>query len=176
MYEPDHDLAFLATGLDVLESFLITDDIFTAMGGDLPMLTIGGLLLAIRRIKAVGYGARTNANLMRLETIRTKWRSAWTLKAEREIRARYYQWKDYLQETLEKGEVAYYSQQVTWRVMLKLLQEEIDPVLWEKHKLKELDSIHKNTWRTGRFVWDPILIPGFPEGEYWFLYGEMKIA
>lgn len=176
------DLAFVQTGLEELEAYLLSDELFWPLSGpaSLPRLTPGGLLLALRRLDGRSISPAEAAQVTGLETrlgaARSKWRSAWEKKTRREVRARLDLWKNYLADYQQSPEAQAenYPQQVQWRVILQLLSGELSTPLSEYQILPELDKMMQPFWLPGNFVWEPELKAVFLETEFWFLYGRLK--
>ncbi len=53
MPTPAQDLSFFQAGLESLETYLLSEGLFWPLAGDLPRLTVGGMLLAGKRIEAL---------------------------------------------------------------------------------------------------------------------------
>ena len=174
MPSPFQDISYFRAGLESLERYLLSDELFWSLDGDLPKLTIGGMLLDGKRLSVVSNQHEWTILSDRLDFLRSKWRSAWERKAGHEIHARLNLWKNYLQELREKFDPDNYSQQVQWRVMLQLLGCESPALAEELKTLPVLDSILKSHWLPGGFIWDVKLSIAFPEGQYWYLYGSLK--
>jgi hypothetical protein len=174
MPTPAQDISFFQAGLESLEAYLLSEELFWPLTGNLPRLTVGGMLLAGKRIEVRAAGGWTRLSV-RLEAVRTKWRSAWERKAGREVHARLDLWKGYLEEVARKSpDPGLYSQQVRWRVMLQLLGDEFSAPPRELEAVRGLDAILRTAWLPGAFVWEAGLSCAFPEPGYWFLYGKLK--
>lgn len=175
-------MAFLTAGAEQIEEYLLSDELYWPLSGPkhLPRLTIGGLLLAARRLRARKLSGAEAAQVTglenRLEAIRSKWRSAWERKCRREVHARLDLWQNYLADTRQSPETLAqdFPQQVQWRVILHLLSNELTAPLPEAEALAGLDTMLKEFWLPGEFVWDTELAGEFPQAEFWFLYGKLK--
>jgi len=170
------DISYFQAGIESLEAYLLSEELFWPLAGDQPRLTIGGMLLAGKRLKVRAEAGMWVALLARLEAVRSKWRSAWERKAGREIHARLILWKNFLDELRQNSDPGVYSQQVQWRVMLQLLGGGLLIPPHELEALSGLDAILKTFWIPGAFVWEADLSPAFPEPDYWFLYGKLKAS
>jgi hypothetical protein len=137
--------------------------------GQLPRLTIGGLLLAQKRLQA---GNRRTHLFPKLDSVKTKWYAAWTKKSAREIESRLALWRNYLNDYQNKpAEYATdYVNEVRWRVMLELLVDEMDEMPPE---LISLDQLLRTKLKESNFIWDVHLQNEFPENKFWFLYGKL---
>lgn len=176
------NLTYVQAGLEELENYLLSDNLYWPLDGDnsLQRLTIGGLLLGLIRIQAEqqGGGQSTQADRLvnRLDVVRTKWKAAWEKKCRSEIHTRLTLWKNYLLDYRQSPELEaeMYPQQVQWRVYLQLLIKETDYQPEEIKQLTNLDAMVKSAWLPGSFIWEPNLATALPEPEYWFLYGRLK--
>jgi hypothetical protein len=184
-----YDLGFIQAGVDLLEDYLLSKDIYWPLGKnpphgkpDYPSFTLGSLLLARARAFARALSGQNQDRLshleIQLEAIRGKWRVAWGKKAAQEYRARLNLWRDFLEEYRHDPEAngRRYSYEVGRRVMLELLETEADEILVAEKKLSSsLDQYLKAVLLPGNFIWEQDLIAGFPETSYWYLYGELKV-
>ncbi len=176
------DLVFVRAGLDTLEAYLLSDELYWPLSGpaSLSRLTIGGLLLAVKRSSVRSTSPADAAGLSdlesRLDRARLKWRSAWENKCRREMHARLGLWQNYLVDYRQSPgiQLESYPQQIQWRVILHLLSVEFRVPPKEVEILPELDKMVKSFWLPGDFVWELDLAPAFQASEFWFLYGKMK--
>jgi len=163
------DRAYYESGIEDLENYLLATELYWPSRAPVPgltQLTPGGLLLVRARLtgwKATGLAASD----ARLDALRSKWRSAWEGKTRREVRARSERWREFLSGYRDdpRGVTRLYPQHVRQRAILALLGEASDP----------MDGWLKELWRDGEFVWDANLQEGFPQTEFWFLYGKINI-
>jgi hypothetical protein len=174
--------------INVLEQYLLSDEIYWATGanpppGDppYPQLTLGGVLLAQARLNARRESGDLIPELtrleMRLDTIISKWKVAWIKKASREFLGRLKLWRDYLEEYRANPDDNYdrYAYEVTRRVMLHLLKPfAIQISEAEKELFAGLDKLLAAMFVRSDFIWDESLIPGFPQADFWYLYGHLR--
>jgi uncharacterized protein YukE len=173
----EKDRAYLEAGIPELEHYLLSDELYwpiTARGYDLPRLTIGGILLAKKRLQA--RGERIEALQARLDAVRSKWRTAWETKAGREFKSRFGLWKNYLTDYRQnpEGHADAYAHEVSNRVLLQLLSIELPSAPPERESLSQLDGLLRASFAAGDFIWEPALQPGFPREANWFLFGKLK--
>lgn len=173
----EQDRQFLLAGIPELQAYLLSKELYypiTARGLNLPRLTLGGLLLALARLR----GANQAADLEgAVEAIRLKWRSAWEAKAGREVRARLALWQNYLADVRQNPDqhAPYYRQEVRVRAMLDLLLAELPQPVSEVTTLNELDHRLRRMLIPGQFVWEPVVQPAFPIETFWYLYGTLQV-
>lgn len=179
MYNPTSDLAFFEAGIAELHDYLLSDILYWKLSGrqraELPMLTIGGLLLARKRLQAAP-SPTLDALDFEMQAQRLKWQAAWERKIRHEVRARTELWHNFLSEYRHAPDqhAASYPQEVRWRVMMHLLLEELNDLPAEAEVLIELDRILRLSFIPNRFIWDPDLLPFFERDLYWYLYGVLK--
>ncbi len=176
------DLGYVRTGIQELEDYLLSRELFWPLSGgkDPPRLTLGGLLLSCVRLQARATSLKKAADLHQMELalgeIRVKWPAAWERKATQEVQARTGLWRDYLRDYQQSPDqpADVYPHEVHGRVMLHLLEKEFKNPLPDFGILDVLDQVVKAAWLPGAFIWDRDLVHGFPEAEYWFLYGKLR--
>ncbi len=188
MPSPQYDLGYLRAGIQILEEYIFSPDIYWSLGisppsGEppYPSLTLGGLLLAQARLRsplAPPEIQRDREALEReLERMIQRWPVAWEKKAKREFHARLFLWRDFLEEYRSKPEnhLDRYSYEVSRRVMLQLLEPYApDLPQAEREMLHGLDTWLRAIFVPGEFIWEPGLITVFPSQPYWYLYGRLR--
>lgn len=172
----EQDRRFLQAGIPELQAYLLSKELYypiTARGMDLPRLTLGGVLLALARLRGAGQSADLEGPV---EAIRLKWRSAWEAKASREVQARLALWQNYLADVRHDPEqhAPHYRQEVRVRTMLDLLLAEVSQSLPQAATLAELDARLRAMLLPGEFVWETAVQPAFPREKFWYLYGTLK--
>jgi len=186
MYQIDQDVTYVQSTVHELEEYLLSDVLFWPLTGKsgkpLPagatQLTIGNLLLSIKRLEAAGElsnRALSEATGLTglVQRVRSQWKSNWDKKASLEIRSRLTQWDHYLAEVASEhgwnhGDYAYNIRQ---RVILELLLGDVDKLMpKEQTYLVVLDQRLRSNTLPSEFVWDEMLRAGFAEQTFWFLY------
>ena len=170
MPTPQADLLYLQTSLPELKNYLLSDILYYPLDGNLPRLTIGGILLSEHRLRD---DKSTTHLIPKLTTVKSAWRVAWTKKSTAELEARLRLWRNYLNDYRKNPEeyAPDYPHEIRWRVMIALLSAEVDKIPAE---IAVLDQLLRTKFISGDFVWDENLRTQFPEDEFWFLYGEIK--
>lgn len=186
----EYDLRYLQAAVDELESYLLSDDLFWPIHGSppsgtqpFPRLTIGALSLAQKRASALARNREDTWQVdqvtRRFEVARQKWRLRWEEKSHRELLSRLLQWRNYLQEYRQEPErhAAYYAYEVRWRVLVELLEMEVDSLNENENELQSgLDLILRAVFLPGNFIWLELLQPAFPSEKYWYLYGQPRAS
>lgn len=188
MSDAEYELRYVKTGLDMLEDYLQSSELYWSTGisarqgqTPYPQMTLGGLLLFMKRASARKLTLAEQAELTglenRLNTVRTHWRTAWGNKATQAFRARLKLWSNFLEDYRQKpgANNDRFRYEVTRRVQLHLLQPDADDRYEaEDNLLIGLDDFLKAVFIPDDFIWEPELADGFPPDPYWYLYGHLK--
>jgi len=183
----EYDLRYLSAGLEQLESYLLSKDLYRPIGinaqrGETPypQLTLGWMLLSRKRAEATATTPSQLSELARLgaglDEIHSRWRTAWGKKAAQEFRSRVKLWGDFLEEYRRdpRANANRYAYEVNRRVLLDILQPEAEALEQADQDLcKTLDGLLQSVFQAGEFVWDTDLTPAFPRQKYWYLYGNL---
>jgi hypothetical protein len=184
MQQFDSDWELLKAGMDELETYILSPVLYWPIShhkpdltGETTRLTIGNLLLSLKRIKSTDREEPCKAEVAKFDgevnRIREKWRSNWSNKAEVEIRSRLDLWTKFVANiTGEPGEYwKSYPYHVRQRVILELLSvETLAPSPQYESTIAGLDARLRAISLKGQFVWDASLINGFPADTFWYLY------
>jgi len=167
----DQDRHLLEAGVQVLSEYLLSPELFYPLGGDLPRLTLGNLLLAQRRSTAAGSELHSNE----IAAVREKWQVAWGQKVSREVHTRLELWRNFLSEypSSAAANADRFPAEIRHRAILQLLSKDVTSAA-ELDQLPGLDSVLKGSWSSGEFVWEKQVSQGFDPIEFWFLYGTLK--
>jgi hypothetical protein len=185
-----YDFGYLTEGIEQFESFLLSKNLFWPISSAppygepaYPRLTIGGFLLSNNRLRARDLDLSQDKILhslqMKIDNFRKRWRSAWENKAHSELKSRFRQWDQYVNELQINPEenIPYYRSEVRVRVLIELLLPEIgstENYYWDQ--LTGLDSLLKSIFTAGTFVWDEEISSGFDEDQYWYLWGFPEVV
>jgi hypothetical protein len=185
-----YDFGYLTEGIEQFESFLLSKNLFWPISSAppygepaYPRLTIGGFLLSNNRLRARDLDLSQEKILhslqMKIDNFRKRWRSAWENKAHSELKSRFRQWDQYVNELQINPEenIPYYRSEVRVRVLIELLLPEIgstENYYWDQ--LTGLDSLLKSIFTAGTFVWDEEISSGFDEDQYWYLWGFPEVV
>ena len=182
------DVALCEAMSDEIKAYLKSNELFwepdrrRAGGADLPKLTLGGLLLARRRLETLRerltpeQGRALGRAGRELAFHRSHWHTRYQTKLARDLRGRLDAWAWYLDDCREQGEsaAAHYARQVEARVKVDLLLEEGDEVGESRQRLVALDGRLRVDFAPGAFCWEESLAAGFEVGRFWYLWGGLK--
>jgi len=191
IYFPDRDLAFLQGAAREFENYLLSQEIYWPLESQhgrpaLPFLSMGGLLLAMVRLRAVCRSLSDpdaeafQRSAARLAALRARWASVMARKIATEARSHLNLWHSFLMDLAESPHSAAdrYPQDVRERVLLSLLATQPESTLLDaahRRAVAELDRELRLRFREGEFVWDSRLTSVFPRSDFWFLYGQPAV-
>ena len=182
------DLAYLQAGIEQLENYLQSKELYYPTGekppaGEppFPRLTPGGLLLTQARLAARDFKSPFLKEFSelneQLDYLNKKWRVAWEKKVVRDFNARLNLWRNFMEDHRKNppGNYDRYAYEVRSRVILDLLAKEEAQIPSEKlETLPNLDKILRAVFIPGDFIWEQELSQGFPPQPYWYLYGSLS--
>ena len=183
-----YELGYLKAGIDILEAYLLSSDLYWTMGASPPpgepafrQLTLGGLLLNEHRLQArhlpPALESERQECYTKLQDFIYHHRVAWERKAAREFQARLKLWTGFLNEYRDdpQNHADRYAYEVERRVMLQLLTPYTrDVPRAEQDMLVSLDRLLETVLLRGSFIWDADVIGSFDQATYWYLYGELR--
>lgn len=184
----EYEFIYLRAALNLLENYLLAKDLYRPINAKAPIgtvpypqLTVGNLLMSLKRLQAYSLTNNQQAELTRIEqqlySLQNRWRVAWEEKSSREFSARLKLWRDFLDEYRSSPEnhADRYHYEISRRVLLELLRLQsgkLPPA--EVEMLSGLDSLLFARFIPGDFIWETELINSFPPQPYWYLYGILK--
>jgi hypothetical protein len=167
----DQDKLFLSAGTLALPDYILSKELFYPLGGDLPRLTLGNLLLAQKRLSGLG----NEGQFLEINAFHEKWPAAWDQKVNQEIHTRLELWNNFLGDyrTSPEMNADRYPVEVRHRAILNLLIHELDKPP-ELDQLPKMDSLLKECLIPGNMVWEKQVEPAFDKFDFWFLYGRLR--
>jgi hypothetical protein len=183
-YDPARDLDVLGAMAAELRDYLVREPLYWRMRapGNYPMLTLGGYLLRLHRVSALG-AQLASAQRDALAAAQAEYQAAtgeWAVHAGRkvvaEVKARAQLLSQYAGE-LQAGSAArgHWAHEAETRTMLHhLLGAARSFAPAERNALAErvtaVDGALQRHLERTRFIGDPLLEPAYPPDEYWWLY------
>lgn len=165
-----------------LTPYIYEDELFGILPGDLPRLTLGGLLMRLARLDVLAdrlpeSQQQTAENARRqLDEVREKWRVHYEKKIAHELRSRMVHLRQFLQEVEENPHrlTPDCPSAMEKRVMIELLKDEAMQLgVWTSELAATLYGIDSQIRRLGEqrdFIWDPAVQDAYPRDKFWFLY------
>lgn len=187
-YDLTSDLRALEAMSDGLVPYVYEDELYGVMPGNLPRLTVGGLLMRLHRLTAIKDQLNASqreiveAAQKKVDEVREKWHVAYTGKIKREFKARAEALEQYLTECVESVRACAenFPSNMEKRVILEQLYQEaiaLDELGDDmKKRLPQLDNGIRRFAEASDFRWDHRLESVYPRDTYWFLYSAVKAA
>ncbi len=178
----ERDVRVLAAMASSLTPYLYEDELYGYLAGNLPKLTLGGLLLRLHRLTCLEerlsaeqqtllHDARIN-----LEAERANWAVHFENKIKRELRARLEALEQFVRECEEDALpcAANYPTQAEKRTIIHHLAEEASEleILEDdvRARLRQVDQKLRALLHEGDFITDEALKPAYPPDVFWWLY------
>ena len=180
------DVRVLAAMASNLTPYLYEQETYGYLSGDLPRLTLGGLLLRLHRLSYLENELDADQqNLVQdarinFEAEQSEWAVHYEAKLQEELRQRIDALDRYLQECGDNGQgcAAEYPSQAEKRTMIEHLRDEAErrDVLTEelRARLKQVDARLQRVLHEGDFIMDDILTSAYPPEKFWWLYGYIE--
>lgn len=181
----EQDLLYVRQSEFDLEKYLLSKEIYWPLqgkiisGSQIPRLTLGELLLSLRRINAYPLQPDEQEQfsilLERIRSLKEHWRTHWENKALAEFPQRFRLWQNYLRDYYQEPGDYYRSfpREVERRAILKVLSDEVVLSRQYKADLESVDTLLNRKFHQDSFVWNEILSSQFPARDFWFLYGSL---
>jgi hypothetical protein len=183
-----YELGYLKAGIESLDAYLLSDDLYWTLSTSSPpgeplfrQLTLGGLLLNEQRLLARHLSPTQDMELRAYSTelreFISRHRVAWERKTSREFQARLKLWGTYLSEYRDDpdNQADRYAYEVERRVMLHLLAPFARDILRaDLELLGSLDKLLEAVFMPGSFVWEAEVTGAFDQADFWYLYGKLR--
>jgi len=174
----DEDRKLVNAAANEFDDFLNSKQLSWRLMGSIGNLSIGTLLLSLRRIKVFlnqSEDIELERSISEIDQIQSKRLSAWSRKIDLEIPYRLRLWENWLEELLEEGALdPSYRAQIRERVVLELLMMEsrtVKPDYFQR--LQQKDQSLRSICVNGHFIWDSKLMEAFDNQSFWFLYVDL---
>lgn len=181
-YSIDRDLREAAAMADALVPYVYEDELYTKLGGHMPSLTLGALLLRLRRLGELS-AQMTDAQRLRWQKIRDRHdavRAEWTQhylgKLAREAESRLKNLDAYFEEfedSPRSAANAYLPEALRRTIIQEILAVLPADVLREaglEARVRKADSRLRRYVEPAPFLWAPALEPVYPPDPFWWLY------
>jgi len=175
-----HEIVQMGASLRV---YLLGDQLYLAVGGGLPQLTLGAFLLRRRRLKHfrdemnAARQAMLDKALGKHEALRRAWPLHYETKLKREASSRLRALHGFFRECEESGGdcAAAYPVEAARRTLVQEILMSMDDFGWDKHELmaavRQSDFALRSWLTASAFIWSPKLASVYPRDVFWWLYG-----
>lgn len=187
-YKYSHDLEIVSSMLERLENYLLSDEVYGNQGmfiEGLPAITIGGLLMRIRRLNALreligkSNQKKLDTAIAQHDRLFNEWRVHYENKLRSELESRstrVKQFIDELQETPRSVRIAFEPEQMRRTIIQEILYMiqrsniEADGI---KNDIATLDTDLKRLVKKADFSWATELETVYSPDEFWWLYSQL---
>lgn len=185
-YDLSRDVTILSAMASNLTPYLYEDELYGYLAGDLPRLTVGGVLLRLYRLarlsEHLSADEQTQVQDARLnfEAERNQWAAHYDKKLVQELNARLRSWEHFLAECAENRRecASSYPNQAEKRTIIAHLATEAS----ERNRLSDdtarriiqIDQRLHQLFEPGAFLINDVRLQAvyLPE-EFWWLYGNL---
>ncbi len=191
-YDPANDLKEAVAMANALVPYIHESELYGSTGGGffsrMPRLTVGGLLMRLRRLDALrdtlndSQQAELQAAIDRNEEVFRTWRNHYEGKLEREATSRLNAMNAFFDECASNPRSCSgnYSPEASRRTIVQELiiamkERKMDPSNIEK-LARAADSRLQSYTRPADFIWDEQLRSVYPRADFWWLYQKPPTA
>jgi hypothetical protein len=177
-YSIDKDLKEAQAMVGALVPYIYENELYGHLGYNMPSLTLGALLLRLRRLHDLGERL-TDAQLASLRplesqhlTLRKEWSSHYDKKLAREAEIRLRDIQTFCHECRDDPQgcaSAYLPEALRRTLVHEILQVLPNPGSLD-FQLKKTDFLLQGQVRPADFIWDRQLQPVYPADVFWWLY------
>jgi hypothetical protein len=185
-YDLARDVRALGAMAANLTPYLYEKELYGYLSGDLPRLTVGGLLMRLYRLERLrDHLSPEQQNMVQdarinFEAEQSEWSVHYEMKLQQELEARLNALQRYLEDCREKRAscAEEYPVQAEKRLIIEHLSREAArlDVLSPEHqtRLRQLDTQLRRLLTDGPFITDPLLQEVYPRDEFWWMYGAIS--
>ena len=182
-FDLDRDLRALATMASNLTPYLYEDEMYGYLSGDLPNLTLGGLLLRLYRLGHLENLLDADQQTMlqdsriNFEAECAKWAVHYETKLQQELHARLDAFDQFLNECGDDlpSCAANYPVQAEKRTIIEHLNDELVELEARpeeiENRLRHIDQKLRRLLVESDFISDERLTAVYPKGRFWWMYG-----
>lgn len=184
-YDLERDVRALGAMAANLTPYLYEKELYGYLSGDLPRLTVGGLLMRLYRLSRLSnHLSAEQQNVVQdaainLEAEQSEWSVHYELKLQQELDARLTALQRFLEECRDSNSAcaASYPVEAEKRVIIEHLRREaIERGVFTPEldtRLRHLDAQLRRLLTDGPFISAPILTEVYPRAEFWWMYGTL---
>jgi hypothetical protein len=179
-YSIERDLKEAEAMAAALTPYVYEDELYGRIGMNMPSLTLGGLLLRLRRLRALqsqltsAQSASLQQAEAQLHSVSREWSSHYEKKLVQETEARLRDIMTYLRESSESPRAAAgaYMPEALRRT---IIQEIVDAMPDSERgvvqaRVQQVDSGLRRYLAASDFIWSALLKPVYPADRFWWLY------
>lgn len=187
-YKYSHDLEIVTSMLERLENYLLSDEVYGNQGmfiEGLPAITIGGLLMRLRRLNALrefigkSNQKKLDTAIARHDALYNEWTVHYEKKLHAELDSRLTRIRQFIDEVKENPRsmtVSFEPEQMRRTIIQEILYM-IQRSSIEANGLKDdivtLDTDLKPLVKKANFSWASELQTVYSPEEFWWLYSQL---
>lgn len=177
-YTIERDLRELEAMAGALVPYVYEDELYGRVGLNMPSLTLGAVLLRLRRLRALA-GDMSQSQLAALrqaesqvQAAKREWNSHFQKKLAREADARLRDIVTYTREASESPRIAAnaYLPEALRRTMIQEIVAALPDDSDLAGRVRQADSKLRAYLEDADFIWSSDLQPVYPAQTYWWLY------
>ncbi|GAB5493971.1 MAG: hypothetical protein Phog2KO_41860 [Phototrophicaceae bacterium] len=188
-YDYNEDLEIVNSMVERLESYLYSDSIYGNQGlfiEGLPAITIGGLLMRIRRLNAlrelIGLARQHQLDkvIAKHDAIYNKWQVHYKKKLQAELESRIGRIQQFIDEIKENQQsvIIFFKPEQMRRTIVQeilyMMQRSGIEIEGLGNTLKAIDYELRQVVKQCDFIWAPLLSSVYSSDEFWWLYSELN--
>lgn len=181
-YSIERDLKEAQVMVEALVPYVYQDELYTLLGGNMPSLTLGAVLMRLHRLRVL-HNRMTSAQteqFQRIEAkhqaVREEWHGHYNKKLLREAESRLNNLSAYFKECEDDPATcanAYMPEALRRTIIQEILVELPDSDIEQsglREKCRKSDVRMRRYLQPSSFIWDAMLKPVYDEKTYWWLY------
>jgi hypothetical protein len=185
-YNLNNDVRAAAAIAGALVPYIYENELYGALPGTLPRITVGGLIMRLNRLDAIrvlltpDQATALDTAHKQFDAARKEWAVHYEEKLDRELTARIRMVsqaiRDWVNEPRRAPDV--YPSDIEKRVMIEGLTAEAEAshTLTEQQRnlITGIDTRIRTLTDPSGFIWDQRLLVAYPKERYWYLYAEPR--
>ncbi len=190
-YDYKIDLEIISSMVERLETYLRSDEVYGNQGmfiEGLPAITLGGLLIRIRRLNALrelmGKSGQQELDsaIAEHDAIYNEWRVHYEEKLRAELDSRIKRIQQFIDETKDNPQLSTLSfepeqmRRTIIQEILYMMQRSDMEADATRNKLNDLDTELKQLVKEAEFRWSPVLKTLYSPDEFWWLYSHLDVT
>lgn len=181
-YSIERDLKEAQVMVEALVPYVYQDELYTLLGGNMPSLTLGAVLMRLHRLRVL-HNRMTSAQAEQFQQIEAKhqavrdeWQTHYNKKLAREADSRLNNLSAYFKECEDDPATCAnaYMPEALRRTIIQEVMNELPASEVEqsglRDKCRKSDARMRRYVQPSSFVWDAMLKPVYDEKTYWWLY------
>ncbi len=181
-YTIDRDLREAEAMAEALVPYVYDDELYTKLGGQMPSLTLGALLLRLRRLAELSpqmtdaQRERWRKIRERHDSVRAEWSQHYAAKLAREAESRLKNLDAYFEEfedSPRSAANAYLPEALRRTIIqeiLAVLPADAAREAGLEARVRKADGRLRRYVEPAPFLWSPVLAPVYPPETFWWLY------